>query len=123
MLAARPSIASRQRILCYVLLFLVAAGLVLSGSVGSLLAVAGATFVWLALQRSSAHSILVFIAIGLCVIGVVTVQAKRGASTPLERIGQVTRVNERAETRAHSISASRHIESSRSTSNAILSSA
>jgi O-antigen/teichoic acid export membrane protein len=90
MLAARQSIAVPQRILSYVLLLLVGAGLILSGSVGALLAAAAATFVWFALQRSSVQSILVFTAVGLCVIGVMTVQVMRGVPTPTARLETVT---------------------------------
>jgi enterobacterial common antigen flippase len=90
MLAARQSIAVPQRLFSYTLLLLVAAGLILSGSVGALLAAAAATFVWFSFQRSSVHSVMVFATIGLCVIAVTTVQAMRGAPTPLERFDTVT---------------------------------
>ena len=90
MLAARRGITVPQRLFSYLLLLLVGGGLILSGSVGALLAAAAATFVWFAFQKTSIESILVFAAIGLCVVGVVTVQAVRGAPTPLERIDSVT---------------------------------
>jgi O-antigen/teichoic acid export membrane protein/O-antigen ligase len=90
MLAARHRISAPQRLLSYLLLLLVGAGLILSGSVGALIAAAAATFVWFAFQRTSIQSILVFTAIGLCAIAVVTVQAMRGAPTPLERFDMVT---------------------------------
>jgi O-antigen/teichoic acid export membrane protein len=90
MLAARHGIAAPQRLLSYVLLLLVGAGLILSGSVGALVAAAAATFVWFAFQKTSVQSILVFTAIGLSAIAVVTVQAMRGAPTPLERFDMVT---------------------------------
>jgi O-antigen/teichoic acid export membrane protein/O-antigen ligase len=90
MLAVRRRITVPQRLFSYLLLLLVGGGLILSGSVGALLAVGAATFVWFAFQKTSLESILVFTAIGVCVIGVVTVQAFRGAPTPLERIDKVT---------------------------------
>jgi O-antigen/teichoic acid export membrane protein/O-antigen ligase len=90
MLAARQRIPAPQRLFSYALLLLVAAGLILSGSVGALLASAAATFMWFAFQRSSVHAILVLATIGLCVIAVTTVQGVRGAPTPLERLERVT---------------------------------
>jgi O-antigen/teichoic acid export membrane protein/O-antigen ligase len=90
MLAARHGIAVPSRLLSYLLLLLVGAGLILSGSVGALIAAAAATFVWFAFQKTSVESILVFTAVGLSVIAVVTVQAMRGAPTPLERFDRVT---------------------------------
>jgi O-antigen/teichoic acid export membrane protein/O-antigen ligase len=90
MLAARPGLAASQRMLSYGLLLLIAAGLVVSGSVGGLLAAAVATVVWIALQRSSVHSLMVFAALGLSLLAVVTVQAMRGAPTPLDRLNTVT---------------------------------
>jgi O-antigen/teichoic acid export membrane protein/O-antigen ligase len=90
MLAARHSIGVPQRLFSYALLLLVAAGLILSGSIGALLAAAAATFVWFCFQRSSVQSVLVFATIGLCVIAVTTVQAMRGVPTPLERFDTVT---------------------------------
>jgi O-antigen/teichoic acid export membrane protein/O-antigen ligase len=90
MLATRNRIAAPQRLFSYVVLLLVAAGLILSGSIGALLAAAAATFVWISFQRTSVHSILVFTTIGLCVLAVTTVQAMRGSPTPLERLDTVT---------------------------------
>lgn len=96
MLAARRSLAAPQRVFSWLLLLFVAAGLVLSGSVGALLAAAAAIFVWLAFQRSSVQSLPVFGALAVCVIGVVTVQGMRGAPTPLERFDIVTNPSESA---------------------------
>ena len=90
MLAARPAIATSQRVVSYVLLILVGGGLVLSGSVGALFAAIMATVFWVAFQRSSRQSLLVFAAIALCTVALVTVQAMRGAPTPLERLSTVT---------------------------------
>jgi O-antigen ligase len=96
MLAARRSLAAPQRVFSWLLLLFVAAGLVLSGSVGALLAAAAAIFVWFAFQRSSVQSLLVFGALAACVVGVVTIQAMRGAPTPLERFDIVTNPSESA---------------------------
>lgn len=90
MLAARRAISAPQRLFSYLCLLLVGAGLILSGSVGGLFAAAAATFVWFAFQRTSPESIVVFAAVGICVVGGVTVQALRGAPTPLERFDRVT---------------------------------
>jgi O-antigen ligase len=90
MLAARQSMPAPRRLFSYVVLLLVAAGLILSGSVGAVLAAAAATFVWFAFQRTSVQTILVFATIGLSVIAVTTVQGMRGAPTPLERFDIVT---------------------------------
>ena len=90
MLAARQRITAPQRLFSYVLLLFVGAGLILSGSVGALLAAGAATFVWFAFQRSSVQSVLVFTALALCVVGVITVQGMRGAATPLDRFDTVT---------------------------------
>jgi O-antigen/teichoic acid export membrane protein len=91
MLAARQGTTpAPRRLLSYAFLLLIAAGLILSGSVGALLAAAAATFMWFALQRSSVQSMLVFATLGLCVIAVTAVQGVRGAPTPLERFETVT---------------------------------
>ena len=90
MLASRANLAAPRRALAYLAVMLVGAGLILSGSVGAMLAAVAAVFVWFAFQRSSVESILVFAAIGLCAIGLVTVQALRGAPTPLDRLTRVT---------------------------------
>jgi O-antigen/teichoic acid export membrane protein/O-antigen ligase len=90
MLAARRGIPAPQRLFSYLCLLLIGAGMILSGSVGGLLAAAAATFVWFAFQRTSPEAILVFAAVGLCVIGGVTIQALRGAPTPLQRFERVT---------------------------------
>ena len=89
MLAARQRISAPQRLFSYLMLLFVGAGLILSGSVGAFLAAATAVFAWVAFTRTSAQSMLVFAAIGFCVIGVVTVQAVRGGPTPLSRFERV----------------------------------
>ncbi len=123
MLAARSGITAPQRLLSYVCLLLVGAGLILSGSVGALFAAAAATFVWFAFQRTSPESIVVFAAVGVCVIGGVTVQALRGAPTPLERFDRVTAPRGRSREPDRSIRALRHIASRRMRSRSIPSSA
>jgi O-antigen ligase len=72
------------------LVFLVGGGLISSGSVGALLAAGAAIFVWVAIQRMSLHSWIVFGGIVAIAVAVVTVQGLRGAPTPLERITSVT---------------------------------
>ncbi len=90
MLASRTSISIPKRAFSYVLLFLVAVGLILSGSVGSFLAAGAATFIWFALQKTSFHSVLAFGALALVVLSVTGLQVMRSAPTPLERLTQVT---------------------------------
>jgi O-antigen ligase len=90
MLASRPRIAPATRAWSYVLLLLVAAGLILSVSVGALMAAGAATVVWLAFQRISMHGLLVIAALATCVVALVTVQAIRGAPNPLERLESST---------------------------------
>jgi O-antigen/teichoic acid export membrane protein/O-antigen ligase len=90
MLAAREALAFPQRMLSYGFLLFVAAGLVLSGSVGALLAAGVGVFVWFSLQRATMHSKLVFATLGVLVVGVVAVQTMRGAATPLQRLNKVT---------------------------------
>ncbi len=89
-LASRHGIRLRRRALSYLFVLLVAAGLVLSGSVGALLAAVVATFVWLTFQRISLNSVLVISAVGLCVVATMGVQTMRGAPTPLQRFDKVT---------------------------------
>jgi O-antigen/teichoic acid export membrane protein len=90
MLAAREAITFPQRMLSYWFLLFVAGGLVLSGSVGALVAAAVAVFVWFSLQRGTMNSKLVFATLGFLVVGVVAVQAMRGGATPLDRFNKVT---------------------------------
>jgi O-antigen/teichoic acid export membrane protein/O-antigen ligase len=90
MLASRPRIAPATRAWFYVLLLLVAAGLILSGSVGALMAAGAATVVWLAFQRISMHALLAIAALVMCVVALVTLQSIRGAPDPLERLQSVT---------------------------------
>jgi O-antigen ligase len=90
MLAARYGLSAPRRMLGYVLLLLVTAGLVLSGSVGSMLAAAAAIIVWFALQRSAGRSLRVFGVIVVAVLAITTFQSIRGAETPLSRLHLVT---------------------------------
>ena len=90
MLASRPRIAPATRAWFYALLLLVAAGLILSGSVGALMAAGGATVVWLAFQRISMHALLAIAALALCLVALVTLQSIRGAPDPLERLASAT---------------------------------
>ena len=90
MLASRPRITPAARAFFYVLLLLVAAGLILSGSVGALIAAACAVFVWLVFERLSIHSLLALATLAACVVALVALQSIRGAPDPLDRIESVT---------------------------------
>jgi O-antigen/teichoic acid export membrane protein/O-antigen ligase len=93
MLASRAGIPARKRLLLVGVLFLIAGGLISSGSVGAFLAAAAGTFVWFAVQRMTLHSWLVFGGIVLTAFTIMTVQGLRGAQTPLERVTRVTTPN------------------------------
>ena len=90
MLASRPRIAPATRAWFYVLLLLVAAGLLLSVSVGAIIAAGAATVVWLAFQRISMHALLAIAALAMCVVALVALQSLRGAPDPLERLASST---------------------------------
>ena len=90
MLASRPLISAITRAWSYVLLLLIAAGVILSGSVGAILAAAVAVVVWLALQRTSVHSLLAVATLAACVVGLTALQSVRGAPDPLDRLATVT---------------------------------
>ncbi len=90
MLASRPRTAAGARAWSYLLLLLVAAGLILSGSVGALIAASVAVLVWLAFQRTSVHSLLAFATLASCVVALITLQSIRGAPNPVERLNAVT---------------------------------
>jgi O-antigen/teichoic acid export membrane protein/O-antigen ligase len=90
MLATRASARPSRRSAAYLVVLLVGGGLIASGSVGALAAAGIAAFVWLALERMSLHSWLLFAGATLCVVGVVTVQHSRGAPTPIDRVIRVT---------------------------------
>ena len=90
MLASRPRIAAATRAWFYVLLLLVAAGLILSGSVGALIAAACAVPVWLVFQRPSIHVMLALATLAACVVALATLQSIRGAPDPLDRLDTVT---------------------------------
>ena len=90
MLASRPRIGAASRAWSYLLLLLVAAGLILSVSIGALIAAVFAVFVWLVFQRLSIHSILAFATLAACVVALVALQSIRGAPDPLERFETAT---------------------------------
>ena len=96
MLAARDGLSTRKRLFSYLLLLLVGAGLILSGSVSALLAASIATFVWLALGRHSRRTMRVYAVIALSVGAVIVGQAVLGGQTPLERFERVTNSNPQA---------------------------
>jgi O-antigen/teichoic acid export membrane protein/O-antigen ligase len=89
MLATRSELSMRRRMLLVGAVFMIGGGLISSGSVGALLAVGVATFVWFAIQRMTLHSWLVFGGIVVAAFAVVTVQGLRGAPTPLDRVTRV----------------------------------
>ena len=86
MLASRSRASFVARGWSYAALLLIAAGMVLSASVGALLAAAAAVVVWLALQRTSIHILL---ALGVLALSLIVVSAS-GGPQPLERLGAVT---------------------------------
>jgi O-antigen ligase len=96
MLASRPRIAAASRAWFYLLLLLVAAGLILSVSIGALIAAACAVFVWLVFQRPSIHSMLALATLTACVVALVTLQSIQGAPDPLERFETATSTSSQA---------------------------
>ena len=86
MLASRARLSFVARGWSYVVLLLVAAGLVLSGSVGAVLAAAVAVVVWLGLQRISAHAVF---ALAILAASLVALTALGGPG-PLDRLESVT---------------------------------
>ncbi len=86
MLASRPGASLVARGWSFAALLLIAAGLVLSASVGALLAAAAAVVVWLALQRTSIH---VLRALAVLALTLVVVSAL-GGPQPLARLNSVT---------------------------------
>lgn len=90
MLASRPRIAATTRACSYLLLLLVAAGLILSVSIGALIAAGAATVVWLAFQRISIQGLLAITALATCAVALVSLQSIRGAPHPLERLESAT---------------------------------
>jgi O-antigen/teichoic acid export membrane protein/O-antigen ligase len=95
MLASRPRTDAVARAWSYLLLLLVSAGLILSGSIGALVAAAAAVVVWLAFQRTSVHSLLALATLATCVVAVTALQSARGAPDPLDRLESVTRSTSR----------------------------
>ena len=90
MLASRPRTGVVTRAWSYVLLLLVAAGLILSGSIGALVAAAAAVVVWLAFQRTTVHILLALATLAACAVAVTAFQSARGAPDPLDRFRSVT---------------------------------
>ena len=90
MLTLRRGLSPPRRLLAYIVLLLVMAGLVLSGSVGAMIAALVAVFVWFALQRNSRRTLLPFAVIVAAVLALTTFQSIRGDPTPLERFDHVT---------------------------------
>ena len=98
MLASHASSSGVWRVLSHCLLLSIGAGLLVSGSVGSYLAAAAAIVVWVALQRPTRHTLVTFAVLCVAVSGAITVQALHGATTPMERLSQVTRPREQGGT-------------------------
>ena len=96
MLASRPRVSAAARVWFYLLLLLVAAGLILSVSIGALIGAACAVFVWLVFQRPSVHSTLALATLVACVVALVTLQSIRGAPDPLERFETATTTSSEA---------------------------
>lgn len=90
MLTLRRGLSPPRRLLAYIGLLLVMAGLVLSGSVGAMIAALVAAFVWFALQPNSRRTLLPFAVIVAAVLALTTFQSIRGDPTPLERFDHVT---------------------------------
>lgn len=90
MISARPGLSALRRSAGYVLLLCVAAGLLLSGSVGALIAATAATFVWFAFQRVSSRSLAAFAVLLASVVAITGVQVARGVPTPIDRFHRVT---------------------------------
>jgi O-antigen ligase len=90
MLSAREGLAVPARLFSYLLFLLVTAGLVLSGSVGAMIAAVVGVFVWFALQRTSGRSLAVLAVIVGAAVAITAVQSVRGAQTPLDRFHSVT---------------------------------
>ena len=90
MLASRARASVVTRAWSYASLLLVAAGMILSGSVGALIAAASAAVVWLVLQRTSVHVLLALATLAACVVALTALQSIRGAPHPLDRLESVT---------------------------------
>jgi O-antigen/teichoic acid export membrane protein len=90
MLASVPRASFMARVWSYAALLLISAGLVLSGSVGALIAAAAAVLVWLALKRTSVHALFAIGALAGCVVALIALQSLRGAPSPLQRFESVT---------------------------------
>jgi O-antigen ligase len=90
MLTVRRGISSVRRLRAYLLLLLIVGGLVLSGSVGAMLAALAAILVWFALQRSPARSLVPMAILVAALVALTGVQAIRGVPTPLARFHHVT---------------------------------
>jgi O-antigen ligase len=90
MLASAARASAVARAWSYMALLLVAAGLILSGSVGALIGAAAGVVVWLALQRTSIHAVRALATLVVCVVALTALQSVRGAPQPLDRLESVT---------------------------------
>jgi O-antigen ligase len=90
MVALRPSGRLATRLIAYVPFLLVFTGLILSGSVGGLLAAGVATFLWFCWSRTTVRTVAILVVIA---VGAGVLFSERAASqslTPLQRISRVT---------------------------------
>jgi O-antigen ligase len=90
MLASQPGLSFGRRTGAYVMVLLTAGGLIVSGSVGSLLAAFVATVIWLAFNRLSVDALHVFATLAACSVAFITLQVIRGAPTPIDRFRSTT---------------------------------
>jgi O-antigen/teichoic acid export membrane protein/O-antigen ligase len=90
MLTVRQGLSPPRRLLAYIGLLVVMAGLVLSGSVGAMIAAPVAVFVWFALQPTARRSLMPFVVIVAALLALTTFQSIRGDPTPLARFQHVT---------------------------------
>jgi O-antigen ligase len=90
MLFARPGRLGLRRVRACLLLLCVAAGLLLSGSVGALIAAGAATVTWFAFRRISGRSATAFAVLLAAVVATTGVQIARGVPTPIDRFHRVT---------------------------------
>lgn len=92
-LAMRPTGSLVSGLLAYIPTCLIGAGLILSGSVGGLLAAAAGLCVWLISGRFHARFVLFLLAAGVGALILLNAQEEAGAPTPWKRVTSVTANN------------------------------
>jgi O-antigen ligase len=90
MVALRPSRGLGRRLIGFAPFLLIFAGLILSGSVGGLLAASVAMFVWFSWSRVSARTVAILLVIGIGAAVLFNQRAADQTLTPLQRISRVT---------------------------------